>query len=344
MLDIFNGIEKWLAAGKKFALATVVDTWRSAPRVVGSAMAITEDMEIIGSVSGGCVEGAVIKEAMKVLESGEPKILKFGVKNEDAWTVGLSCGGKITVFVERFIGLEDSQKPAWDTLRAQITQNKPSVLISKMSGTQSDHALITPDGNTSGTLAVDDALADIAKQASLNHQNAIVEHEGAQLFVQEFPQKNKMIIVGSAHISLDLIDLANTFNFETIVIDPRKIFTEETRYITKPNELHQTWPEEVLPEMTLDQDTYAVLLTHDPKIDDQALHILLKSEVAYIGCLGSKKTHAKRVQRLQEAGMTEEEIARIHAPVGVAINAKTPQEIALSVMGEVIAVKNGEKK
>lgn len=343
MLDIFNGIEKWLKADKKFALATVVDTWRSAPRVVGSSMAITEDMEIIGSVSGGCVEGAVIKAAMKVIESGEPQLLKFGVKNEDAWTVGLSCGGKITVFVERFMAQEDSQKPVWEVLRKKIVQNKPSVLISKMSDAQSSHALITPDGNTSGTLTVDATLAEIAQQARLNHQNSIVEHEGEQLFVQEFPQKNKMVIVGSAHISLDLIDLANTFNFETIVIDPRKIFTEETRYITKPNELHQTWPEEVLPNMSLDQDTYAVMLTHDPKIDDQALHILLKSEVAYIGCLGSKKTHAKRVQRLQDAGMTEEEIARIHAPVGMEIHAKTPQEIALSVMGEVIAVKNREK-
>ncbi len=343
MLDIFNGIEKWLKAGKKIALATVVDTWRSAPRVVGSAMAITEDMEIIGSVSGGCVEGAVIKEALKVMEHGEPQILKFGVKNEDAWTVGLSCGGKITVFVERFLGLEASQKPAWEALRVHITQNKSCVLISKMSGIQSDHALVTSDGASKGTLAVDDALMEMAQRARVNHQSEIVEHEGTQLFVQEFPQKNKMVIVGSAHISIDLIDLANTFNFETIVIDPRKIFTEETRYITKPDALHQTWPEEVLPEMTLDQDTYAVLLTHDPKIDDQALHILLKSQVAYIGCLGSKKTHAKRVQRLQEAGISEDEIARIHAPVGVAINAKTPQEIALSVMGEVVAVKNGEK-
>lgn len=341
MLDIFSDIENWVQAHKKFALATVVETWRSAPRLVGSAMAISEDMEILGSVSGGCIEGAVIKEALKVIESGVPQLLKFGVSNEDAWTVGLSCGGKITVFVERFMALEASQEPVWQVLQEKVNCNQPSVLISKISGDKSQHLLVTPEGATVGDWQ-DNALIDIAQSAHEEHLSQIVAHQGEQLFVQEFPQKNRMVIVGAAHISLDLIDLANKFNFETIVIDPRKIFTKETRFLSKPAQLHQAWPEEILSEVPLDRDTYAVLLTHDPKIDDQALHILLRSKVAYIGCLGSKKTHAKRVARLQEAGLNEDEIARIHAPVGVNIHAKTPQEIALSVMAQVVEVKNNK--
>ena len=307
--------------------------------MVGSSMAISSNMEIIGSVSGGCIEGAVIKEALQVIENGIPKVLKFGISNEDAWTVGLSCGGKITVFVERFMATETSQQDVWRALQQKINNNQASVLVSKMSATQSGHLLVAPNDDTVGNWQ-DAALTKIAQKAGLERRNEIIEHKGEQFFVQDFPQKTRMVIVGSAHISLDLIDLANKFNFETIVIDPRKIFTEETRYLSRPAQLHQTWPQEVLPNILLDRHTYAVLLTHDPKIDDQALHLLLKSEVAYIGCLGSRKTHAKRVKRLEEAGMSSEEIARIHAPVGVAINAKTPQEIALSVMAQVVEVKN----
>lgn len=341
MIDIFPQIETWLQSAKKFALATVVDTWRSAPRTVGSAMAISEDMEIIGSVSGGCVEGAVIKEALKIIENGQPKLLTFGVSNEDAWTVGLSCGGKIKVFVERFIGLEENpiEQEIWQNLQKAIHQNQASVLISNISAPESRHIWVDNTNQALGNWA-DTELIEIAQKARLNHTSEMLEHQGQTIFVQDFPQKNRMIIIGSAHISLDLIDLANTFNFETIVIDPRRIFTEETRYLSKPDALHQTWPEEVLPSLTLDQDTYAVLLTHDPKIDDQALHILLRSNVAYIGALGSRKTHQKRTQRLLEAGFTEEEIAQIYAPVGVSIQAKTPQEIALSVLAQVIEIKN----
>lgn len=344
MIDIFPQLKEWTKAGKKFALATVVDTWRSAPRTVGSAMAISEDMEIIGSVSGGCVEGAVVKEALKIIEHGQPQLLKFGVSNEDAWTVGLSCGGKIKVFVERFLSANDhpQEQAIWQHLQNALDNNQASVLISDMRGTQSRHLWVDAQNQVTGDWGNEEILA-LAQKARRNHQSEIVELEQHQVFVQDFPQKNRMIIIGSAHISLDLIDLANTFNFETIVIDPRRIFTEETRYLSKPTALHQTWPEEVLPDLPLDKDTYAVLLTHDPKIDDQALHILLKSEVAYIGALGSKKTHQKRSQRLLEAGFKEEEIAQIYAPVGVSIQAKTPQEIALSVLAQVIQVKNQEK-
>ena len=149
-----------------------------------------------------------------------------------------------------------------------------------------------------------------------------------------------MIIIGAAHITVDLVQLANMYGFETIVIDPRGIFSNKTQFTLPPDKIFEQYPSEVLGNYQLDAYTYAVVLSHDPKIDDNALHILLRSKVGYIGALGSRKTQAKRVARLQEAGFSEEEIGKIHSPVGVSINAKTPKEIALSIMAEVIQVKN----
>ncbi|MDX2305902.1 MAG: XdhC family protein [Microscillaceae bacterium] len=341
MLDIIPGIENWLKAGKKFALATVIHTWRSAPRMVGSAMAIAEDMEILGSVSGGCVEGAVIKKALPIIQSGKPEVLRFGVSDEDAWSVGLSCGGAISVFVERFMAFSEQETEAkiWENLHNSLMNNRSSLLISALSEAQSKHFLVYPDGQFVGENP-GEALIQLAQKAIREHKDEVMEYDDQKYFFQNFPKKDVMVIVGAAHISQDLITLANQFNFETIVIDPRGIFAKSPGTGSVPHQLHQKWPEEVLLDMELDAHTYAVLLTHDPKIDDQALHILLRSQVAYIGALGSTRTHEKRSKRLQEAGFSEAEIARIHGPVGVDIHALRPQEIALSIMAEVIQVKN----
>ena len=159
-------------------------------------------------------------------------------------------------------------------------------------------------------------------------------------FAQVFPPKHHLVIIGAAHITVDLVHLAHYFGFETTVIDPRGVFANKTDFPTPPNALHVDWPAEILPEIPLNAYTYAVLLTHDPKIDDQALHILLRSKVAYIGALGSKKTHEKRVKRLTDAGFSLEEIGKINAPVGVNINAKSAREIALSIIGALVKAKN----
>ena len=159
-------------------------------------------------------------------------------------------------------------------------------------------------------------------------------------FLNVFSAKSRLIIIGAAHVSLDLIRLAHMYYFETIVIDPRGIFTNDNRFNIKPDQKYKEWPAEVLPSLKLDADTYVVVLTHDPKIDDQALKIALDSEVAYVGALGSRKTHAKRTVRLKESGLSDEQIERIHGPVGVNINARQPAEIALSIMAQIIEVKN----
>ena len=338
MKEFLNEINNWLADKKDFAVATVIQTWGSAPRPVGSSMLIDADMNMMGSVSGGCVEGAVVREAMDVLATNKPKILSFGVTDEEAWEVGLSCGGAIKVFVERFVGFEN-EKIA-EILRGCLEQNKGCTLMLKIGGEASEHVLVLPNGEVISKNKATDILIENAKRAYSERKSQTVEIGEDRWFAQVFPSKDRLIIVGAAHIAVDLVHLAHYFGFETLVIDPRGIFADKTQFPTPPDRLVNDWPAEVLPEYTIDEYTFAVLLTHDPKIDDQALEILLKEKTAYIGALGSKKTHEKRVKRLTEKGFSEEQIASIHAPIGVDINAKSAREIALSIIAELIKVRN----
>lgn len=341
MLDIFSSIEQWTAEQKEFALATVIYTWGSAPRLVGAAMAISKDMEISGSVSGGCVEGAVMQEAEEVITSGIPKVLKFGISNDDAWAIGLSCGGKLGVFVEKFLtsSSKAEEQKIWKAIQAAVHENHGCVLLSRMVGDHSAHTLVYPNGTILGENLSKDLFTK-ALEAYKQRKNQIIEHENGDYFAHVIPRKNQLLVIGAAHISVDLVHLAKHFGFETILVDPRGIFTNKTQFTTAPDHMHEKWPKEVLNELPLDAYTYAVMLTHDPKVDDQALHILLKSDVAYIGALGSKRTHKKRVDRLEKAGFSEAEIARIHGPIGLNINAKLPREIALSILAQIIQIKN----
>jgi xanthine dehydrogenase accessory factor len=341
MFDIFQGINNWVKNDQPFALATVIKTWGSSPRPIGSALAVSTEMDMLGSVSGGCVEGAVMKKALEIMESGIPAKLKFGVTDEEAWAVGLSCGGAIHVWVEPFpaFSSDANEKAAWEALQFALSNNKGVVLIRDMSAESNKHTVWQPDGSTVG-YAISESVQEAAKKAYSERKNQVVELEEGNFFLQVFPRKQQLLIVGAAHITADLVQLGNMYDFETVVIDPRGIFANKTQFPDPPSELHVKWPEEILQNYDLDAYAYAVMLTHDPKIDDQALHILLKSDVGYIGALGSRRTHAKRVKRLTEAGFSEEQINKIHGPIGMNINAKRPKEIALSIMGEIISIQN----
>ena len=342
MFDILQKIETWVSQQKPFALATVIQTWGSSPRPVGSALAVTGEMEMAGSVSGGCVEGAVMKKAQEILKSGYPQRLKFGVTDEEAWEVGLSCGGAIQVWTERFLAFDEDpvEREIWRELHRCLSGNTGCVLLTAMTEDKNRHLLLIPAekkviGRDSGA-----ALTELAAKAYRERNNQILEHEGVRYFARVFPRKSQLLIVGAAHITTDLVRLGNLYDFETVVIDPRGIFAEKTQFPEPPQQLFTDWPAEVLPGFSLDDYSYAVLLTHDPKIDDQALHLLLRSDIGYIGALGSRRTHEKRVRRLKKDGFSDEQIDRIHAPIGIDINAKRPKEIALSIMAEIIKVKN----
>ena len=337
MKDIYPAIKKMLRSKKRFAMATVISTWGSAPRPVGSVMLIAEDGTMAGSVSGGCVEGAVVKNALNVLTTMQPKLVSFGVTDDEAWQVGLSCGGAIQVFIEPYWAFTH---PKMDKiLRGCLDTNKGAIILTKLNSEAIEHHAVLPNDETND--AIDNQLKINALRAYNEHKTQTLDIEnGDKWFIRVVPPKHQLIIVGAAHITVDLVHLAHYFDFETVVIDPRGIFAKKTDFPTPPHHLHVDWPAEVLPDLTLDAYTYAVLLTHDPKIDDQALHILLQSNIAYIGCLGSKKTHEKRVKRLTEAGNREEDIAKINAPIGVDIRAKSAKEIALSIIAELVKFKN----
>lgn len=341
MKELFSQITNWTNKSKKFAIATVVKTWGSSPRPVGSTMLISDQMEMAGSVSGGCVEGAVLKAAAQILEQGGGQQLNYGVSDEEAWQVGLSCGGKIQVYLETFLAnnKDAAEQATWENLQACLQQNKACVLITELVDGKNRHGLILPDGNAVGNLK-NPTFIEHGLKAYAERKNQVFEIDERSYFAHVFPRKSQMLIIGAAHITVDLVSLAQMYGFETIVVDPRGVFTNKTQFATPPDQIFEKYPEEVLGDFSLDAYAYAVILSHDPKIDDNALHILLKSEVAYIGALGSRKTQAKRVARLEAAGFSEAEIAKIHAPIGVDIKAKKPREIALSIMGEIIKTQN----
>lgn len=349
MIDILHEIRTWIEERKPFALATVIGTWGSSPRQVGSAMAVSEDMRIAGSVSGGCVENEVIEAALDVLKNNRVRVLEFGVSDDKAWSVGLSCGGTIKVFVEKHFAFSRNpvEQEIWDRLTHAIDDNDPIMLLKKLSEDEdafNRHLLVSADGGHWGDWG---ALSEKAKSVALTlyHQrkSEITQIERQEVFVQVFSRKPTLLIIGGSHISIPLVKFAHELNFETVVIDPRKVFASKERFPLQPGKLIAGWPQEVLPDIDLNEDIYAVLLTHDPKIDDEALKILLRSNVAYIGALGSAKTHEKRCARLKENGFSDEEISRIHGPVGLNINASTPHEIALSIIGQVVEMKNSKK-
>lgn len=341
MKELLPTLSSWVSTNKRFAVATVIKTWGSSPRPVGSTMLISEEMEMAGSVSGGCVEGAVVREAMALMESGESKRIAYGVTDEDAWAVGLSCGGSIQVFVEPFLAFDErkEEKEIWSELGKRLNNDQSAILISKIADGIPHHSLVLPDGSLLGHQASEHLLAE-AKSAFQERKHKLLEEGEETYFAQVYPRRSQMLIIGAAHITVDLVGMAQNFDFETIVIDPRGAFSNKTQFPTAPDKIYEKYPAEVLPDYELDPYTFAVVLSHDPKIDDNALHILLRSDAAYIGALGSRKTHAKRTARLSEAGFSAEEIARIHAPIGMDIKAKTPKEIALSIMGEIIRAKN----
>ena len=305
----------WVHAGKAVALATVIETWGSAPRPVGSQLVISADAEIMGSVSGGCVEGAVVEEALEALETGQCTELEYGVADEEAFAVGLACGGKIRILIEP-VGC--GQGLALDELEALVAMRaaREPVAFAVNLNTWERRLL------SAGTSLVEDRF--ITDKSGLN---------GAW-FIGIHNPPLRMVIVGAVHIAQPLVQLARLSGFDPVLVDPREAFASDRRF---PGEtLVHDWPDEALTALKLDARCAVVTLSHDPKIDDPAITVALAAPVFYLGSLGSSRTHAKRVARLEAAGVSPADIARIHAPVGADIGAKTPAEIAVSIMAQII--------
>ncbi len=308
----------WFRKGRGAALATVVDTWGSAPRRVGSQLVIGGDGRIEGSVSGGCVEGAVIVEAMEAIDEGEARLLEFGVSDEDAFAVGLACGGTIRVLVE--------------PVGSVLTENMLTDLVAARAGREAVAYEVNIDTGHR-------ALRRNAYRERLRMDRSGFEADG-KTFVAVHNPPLRLIIVGAVHIAQALVPMARIAGYDPAIIDPREAFASSARF---PGETILTaWPDEAVAQLGLDARTAVVLLTHDPKLDDPALQAALQADVFYIGALGSTRTHAKRMDRMKQAGLTDAQIARIHGPIGLDIGAADPSEIAVAILAQMTAVLRGK--
>jgi xanthine dehydrogenase accessory factor len=328
--EFVNTLRTWLEDEEKIALATVVKLKGSSLRPVGSQMAMTASGKMAGSVSGGCVAGAVLQQAEKVLADAHPARLHYEPGDEDGWQVGLSCGGTVDVYVEAFSGLHRR----W--LQAMQGEDTCALLTSLESNL---HALVWPDGRWEG----DETLITILPDSFDELNTGIFETSLGEVFCQVFSTSATLHIVGAVHIAARLVELAQALDFRTRVIDARAAFANQDRF-PQADEIVQAWPQEALSPEDLPPQDAVVVLTHDAKFDVPALEIALNSDVGYIGLLGSKKTQQKRKQALREKGFSASALARIHGPVGLKIGAKTPAEIAVSILAEIIAVQRGMEK
>ncbi len=308
MREILSELREWTDAGEEIALATVVETWGSSPRPLGSKMAVTKSGRMAGSVSNGCIEGAVFEEAQKVLKAGRGRIAAFGVADDVAFDVGLACGGHIEVFVEPF-------------------------------GETHRRLLGMLESNQSATLRTNLSTGDLDLREGSSAGSELARRDG-DWFVEPYRRPAQLIIIGAIHIAIPLHRLAKLMGYRVTVIDARAKFATRERF-PEADELIVAWPDEAMAKIRLDRSTYVVILTHDPKFDLPALRSVLGKDVGYIGAIGSRKTNQNRFDKLRSEGYTEDQLARVHGPIGLDLGSRGAEETALGIIAEVTAERFG---
>jgi len=308
MREILDELNEWIGGREEIAIATVIETWGSSPRPLGSKMLVTRSGKMAGSVSNGCIEGAVFEEAQKVLMSGAPKVAAFGVADDVAFEVGLACGGHIEVFVQplgrahrQLVGMLNRDEPA--TLRTNLSTGEAELV----------------DGTAAGT--------ELARR-------------DGDVFIEPFRRPAQLVIIGAIHIAIPLHRLAKLMGYRVTVVDARSKFATRERF-PEADELIVAWPDEAMAKITVDNSTYVVILTHDPKFDLPALRSVLTKDAGYIGAIGSRKTNQNRFDALRKEGFTEEQLARVHGPIGLDLGSRGAEETALGILAEITAVRFG---
>lgn len=343
MRELLATLDEWAPSDPDMALATVVRTAGSTPRPAGARLLVGRDGRMAGSVSGGCLESAVVLEAQATL-AGEapPRVVHYGISDELGWEVGLACGGSVDVFIETLRW--DGSDPALEATRAAIATGRGVALISAISGLRAGARTAVVEGSPPvGSLpdpADTPALVALAERALASGIAATLEVGAATVFVEPIVPAPHLAVIGAVHIAIPLTAMARAAGYRVSVVDPRRAFLTEER-IGRADRLVAAWPDEALPGLALGGRDAAVCLAHDPKFEDPALAVLLRTRVGYIGAIGSRSTHAKRVARLREAGFDEAAIARVHSPVGLDLGAATPAEIAVAILAEMVAVRRG---
>jgi xanthine dehydrogenase accessory factor len=307
--ELGDQIARWRARGDRVALATVVATRRSAPRPVGSKLVVSERGELLGSVSGGCVESDVAVQAAEVIADAAPRLLTYGIDDDQAWSIGLPCGGEIDVFVERFEGeLPDPGEPA--------------VVVTVLEGERAgERRIVGPEAVGPGA-------------------SRVLELDGERVFAEVLGPPPRLVVVGATDTAEELCHAARALGWRTAVADPRPALVTRER-LPSPDELVTAWPDEALERLAPDADTAVVVLTHEERLDVPALTTALRCDAFYVGAIGSRRTQERRRERLLEAGLGEEELERIAGPAGLDLGAHSPAETAVSILAEVLAVRAG---
>ena len=319
---------EWMAAGRKVALATVISTWGSSPRPVGSQLVVDEDGNFEGSVSGGCIESTIITEAQHVIRQKNNQLLSLGIDNDQAWDTGLPCGGSIEIYIEP----AGMHRPVLEQLLALREDRLNACLVTDL------------HRGTKKVISSADDSADLAPAERKAVERVLstgrtIRHTGGgrRLLLQGFGPEMQLIIIGAVHIAQPLSRMARLAEYDTLIIDPRKAFASGERF--PDTKLVTSRPEKALAQIRLHANTAVVVLCHSPQLDDPALVRALNSDAFYIGALGSRKTHAARLERLKKAGCDETDLKRIQSPVGISIGSVTPAEIAISIMADITRVK-----
>lgn len=341
MTDVLEAIETWTQRGDRVALATVVETKRSAPQPTGTKMAVNDRAAVVGAVSGGCVEGAVVEVAEQILAGAQPRLLHYGIADEEAWDVGLPCGGEISIWVEAY-GAASLQ--ARFTERAR--RGERAAIVTVLDGPHQPGAKLLvgvagePDGSL-GDADLDATALALAREALWSERSELHEHEGTKLFIDVAAPPPRLVIVGAVDFAAQLSAIAALAGWRAFVVDPRTRFATAERFPAAEQVL-AAWPQEAFAQLDpIDRATAIAVLTHDPKLDDAALIAALASPADYIGAMGSRRAQARRRERLIAAGADPAQLERIAAPIGLDFGASTAAETALSIMGEIVAVRHG---
>jgi xanthine dehydrogenase accessory factor len=352
--DIRAAVSDLYASGETFALATVIDTYKSAPRDAGAAMLVSASGEAVGSVSGGCVEGAVYEEALEAIRTGTPVRRTYGVSDDDAFSVGLTCGGTLHMFVEP---INRSGYPQLGSVIGAIDEHQPVAVATIVSDPSDQERVgrrrVVWPGHAEGDLGSDrlaDALDDDVRGMLAQGSTGLLRYgtdgqrrgDELEVFVQSFAPAPRMLVFGAIDFAAAVADLGTYLGYRVTVCDARPVFATAKRFPTA-EEVVVKWPHVFLDEIAdeVDERTAVCVLTHDPKFDVPVLRAALKTRAGYIGAMGSRRTHEDRLERLREAGVGEEDLARLHSPIGLDLGARTPEETAVSIAAELVQTRWG---
>jgi xanthine dehydrogenase accessory factor len=349
MRDLLQHLDEWWDRGDDFALATVVSVRGSAPRQPGASMAVRTDGEVVGSVSGGCVEGAVYELANEVLATREPVLQTYGISDEDAFSVGLTCGGILDIFVRP---ASAAAQPTFRSVSGSIAREEPVALATVIDGAGSVSAQVAVwTDRTEGSLGtegldvavVDDARGMLAQgQTGVRHYGPTGERrqDDVAVFVESFAPAPRMLVFGAIDFAAAVARIGKYLGYRVTVCDARPVFATEKRF-PDADEVVCEWPHRYLAGTSVDERTVITVLTHDPKFDVPLLEVALRTPAAYIGAMGSRRTHDDRLARLRDCGLTDTELARLRSPIGLDLGARTPEETAVSIAAEMIGLRWG---